>query len=362
MKKVIGTILFVIIFEWSCSSNDATFKIPDDYSHNKVPESGLITPEVKFEFSGASGHYDYAPSVIQDSSGIRYAFVCENKDAYKIVDHVYLYKGIPSEVGSKVLYKWEPGVMILAPSADGWDKCHICDPDVREFKTKYKNEEYNWIMTYLGVDQWDCNHNQIGLAVSKKIEGPYVKFDQNPIICSENLMTWGVGQSTTIVLDSTTVRIFYTSSSVGLAYKDVRLDNLDNIQFEKEKVIPGMTSNNYPAASAKNMYLVSERWESSADRNMTPTWVGNVSKLRYIPINQNLSTPEKDWIEIGRVGAKESGFPRNHNPAILTDSKGYMMNDDELIMYFTPAVTGENWLWSYDLYSARFDLKRFFNK
>ena len=39
-----------------------------------------------------------------------------------------------------------------------------------------------------------------------------------------------------------------------------------------------------------------------------------------------------------------------------------MLNDDELIMYFTTAVTGENWLWSYDLYSARFDLKDFFKK
>ena len=29
-------------------------------------------------------------------------------------------------------------------------------------------------------------------------------------------------------------------------------------------------------------------------------------------------------------------------------------------MYFTPAMTGENWLWSYDLYSATFNLKSYF--
>lgn len=357
MKTNLGAVSIINLFLFSCTQPvDNTF-----FPYvTKPTESKLITPIVKFEFSGPNGHYDYAPSVIQGKDSIRYAFVCQNKDAYKIVDYIFLFKGVPIKVGLDVQYKWQSEIMVLAPSETGWDNCHTCDPDVREFKTVYKNEKYNWIMTYLGVDQWDCNHNQVGLAVSKNIEGPYIKYDQNPIICSESLTTWGVGQSTTIVLDSTTIRVFYSSSAVGFAYRDIVLSNLENIQIGEEILIPGMTSNNYPAASAKNMYLVSERWMNSTDINMTPTWVGNVAKLRYIPINQNLSTPQKDWIEIGSVSSKESGFPRNHNPGILTDTKGYIMNDDELIMFFTPAVTGDNWLWSYDMYSARFDLKKFF--
>jgi hypothetical protein len=323
-----------------------------------MQKNKLISPEIKYEFSGGAGHYNYAPSVIQDKYGIRYAFVCQNRDAFKIVDFIYLFKGIPTKEG----YKWQPGTMIVQPSDCGWDDCHICDPDVREFKTVYKNETYNWIMTYLGVDRWDCKHNQIGLAISKNIEGPYIKFDQNPIITYQDTTKWGVGQSTTIVIDSVTVRIFYTSSNVGFAFRDIKLNDLQNIKFGEEKNIPGMDINNYPAASTKNMYMVSERREKSADIKMIPTWVGNVSKLRYIPIGQNLSTPDKDWIEIGQVGPKESGFPRNHNPGILTDTKGYMLNDDELIMFFTPAVTGEDWLWSYDIYTARFDLIKYFKK
>ena len=42
---------------------------------------GPVTPEVNYEFSGGAGHYDYAPSVIQDQYGVRFAFLCENKDA-----------------------------------------------------------------------------------------------------------------------------------------------------------------------------------------------------------------------------------------------------------------------------------------
>ena len=75
---------------------------------------------------------------------------------------------------------------------------------------------------------------------------------------------------------------------------------------------------------------------------------------------ESLFTEEDGWIEIGHSGPEETGFPRNHNPGILTDTKGYMLNDDELVMYFTPAMTGENWLWSYDLYSATFNLKNYF--
>src|SRR5690606_39781661 len=117
---------------------------------------------------------------------------------------------------------------------------------------------------------------------------------------------------------------------------------------------------NYPAFSEKHVYMVSER-RVNMDTQI-PTWVGNESELTYIPRDWELTTSGHKWIKIGVVTPKESGFPRNHNPGISTDERGYMLNDDELVMYFTPAVTGSNWLWSYDMYSARFDLKGFFNK
>ena len=42
------------------------------------------------------------------------------------------------------------------------------------------------------------------------------------------------------------------------------------------------------------------------------------------------------------------------------DGYGYkkvlIVDDNELIVYFTPAVTGSDWLWSYDLWSATYDI------
>ena len=327
----------------SCKGNDGN-------------EPQKLTPQIRYEFSGGAGHYNYAPSIIEDQYGIRYGFVCENRDPFKIVDYVYLYKGIPTEKG----YVWQPGTQIIEPSETGWDNCHICDPDVREFKTTYKGETYNWIMTYLGVDRWDCNHNQIGLAISKNIEGPYIKFDRNPLVAYEDTTKWGVGQSTTIVKDSTTIQLFYHSSTENgpFCMREIKLNDLDNIILGEEKAIPFLSANSYPAMSDKNIYMVSETRVSPIKE--IPTWVGDVCRLAYKPRTESLFTEEDGWIEIGHAGPEKTGFPRNHNPGILTDTKGYMLNDDELVMHFTPAMTGENWLWSYDLYSATFNLKNYF--
>lgn len=344
MKNQLLFIYFAVLTCWGCENN----------AENNVPPT--IIPEIKYEFSGGAGHYNYAPSIIQDQYGIRYGFICENRDPFKIVDYIYLYKGIPTKEG----YVWQPRTQIIAPSETGWDNCHICDPDVREFKTYYKGETYNWIMTYLGVDQWDCNHNQIGLAISKNIEGPYIKFDKNPLVAYEGRDKWGVGQSTTIIKDETTILLFYHSTTENGPYcmREIKMNDLDNIELGEEKKVPFLSANSYPAMSKKNIYMVSET-RAYTDKTI-PTWVGDICRLAYKPKTESLFTKEDGWIEIGHAGPEETGFPRNHNPGILTDTKGYMLNDDELVMYFTPAMTGENWLWSYDLYSATFNLKNYF--
>lgn len=316
------------------------------------------SPVVKYELSGGAGHYDYAPSFIIDEYGIIYGFLCENKEPFKIVDYIYLYKGIPTENG----YVWQPGTEIVAPSKDGWDDCHICDPDVREFKTTYNGETYNWIMTYLGVDQWDCNHNQIGLAVSKNIEGPYIKFDGNPLVPYAGRDKWGTGQSTTIVKDSTTIMLFYHSTTENgpFCYREIKLNDLNNIVVGEEIKIPFFQANTYPTFSDDYIFMVSERRGKQYDASVIPTWVGDECVVKYKPKKGGVIAKDaSEWTEMYVIGPEHSGFPRNHNPGFLTDTKGYLPDPSELTVYFTPAVTGEDWLWSYDLYSAKFDLSKF---
>jgi hypothetical protein len=315
-----------------------------------------IAPIIRYELSGGAGHYNYAPSFIQDDYGIIYGFLCQNRDPFKIVDYIYLYKGIPTPNG----IKWQPGTEVLAPSDAPWDNCHVCDPDVREFHCVWHGETYNYIMTYLGVDQWDCNHNQIGLAVAKAIEGPWIKIPK-PLIPYEDRTKWGVGQSTTIVKDSTTVQIFYHSTTDNGPYcmREVKLDDLDNIKLGPELPVPNLRSNSFPAFSKRYMYVVEEKRDYT-DATI-PTWVGNICSLSFAPISANILSKNNIWTEIGRVDPSLSHFPRNHNPGILTDTRGYIPDDNQLITFFTVSVLGPDWLWSYDLYSASYDLKKFFD-
>ena len=66
---------------------------------NDGNEPQALTPQIRYEFSGGAGHYNYAPSIIEDQYGIRYGFVCENRDPFKIVDYVFLILIVMSVLG-----------------------------------------------------------------------------------------------------------------------------------------------------------------------------------------------------------------------------------------------------------------------
>lgn len=321
----------------------------------KDASGSLVVPQVRYELSGGAGHYDYAPSFIIDEYGIIYGFLCENKNPFEIIDYVYLYKGIPTEDG----YVWQPGTQIIAPSETGWDHIHICDPDVRALKTKYKGKTYNYIMTYLGVDQW-FNHNQIGLAVSEAIEGPYIKYEGNPIIPYEGLDTWGTGQSTSLVKNDSTIVVYYhnTGSKTNYSRREVILNDLDKgIRLGEQEDIPHLMANSYPALGKDHLYMVTEM-RSDEYEKVVPTWVGDLCRVARMPLDGDIFAEEDPWEVLGWVTPELSGFPRNHNPGFLTDEKGYLPDEDKLTVFFTTGVLGDDWLWSYDLYSAVFDMTR----
>ena len=307
---------------------------------------------VRYEFGREEGYYCYAPSVIEDVDGVRYAFVCRNMNAGEVVDHIFLYTGTPS--GDSTV--WDEGACVLSPSAEGWDRCHVCDPDVREFPLTYRGEQYRWIMTYLGVDRWDCLHNQIGLAFAKEIGGPYVKYDRNPLIVSADTTTWGVGQSTSIVADPSTIRIFYACRGDRLGTRLIRLNPVETLEIGPEELVPGLPPNSYPATSGQYLYAVSET-RSGALREV-PTWVGDICRVQRMPLPHGITRlmpkdPAPHWTVLGEIVPARSGSPRNHNPGLLTDTRGYVADGQPLTIYFTPADTGSNWLWSYEIRSMR---------
>jgi hypothetical protein len=322
---------------------------------NSSNNDSLMTPSVQYEFDGGTGHYTYSPSPIEMQDKSRYIFVCENEDPFIIRDHIYLYKGIP--LGNE--YTWNQGKLMLSPTQNTWDSVHCCDPCVREFSLKYKNEQYNWIMTYLGCDRFDCNHNQIGLAFAKNIDGPYIKYDKNPLIASYDQTQWGVGQTSIIVKDSTTIELFYTSSISGtsLRERDIKLNILDSINIGEENIVSslGLGAADADIAFSNDKAFAVLPLENPAANSVPP--VCETTRLLCIPLTENIFSATNNWKLIGYISPENSGFPRNHNARLLTDPKGYIMSNDTLIVYFSVSSTSSDWLWTYHIYSAVFNNK-----
>src|SRR5690554_2991288 len=67
-------IFFALVLLWGCQSKT---------NSNGEQPLATTTPQIKYEFSGGAGHYNYAPSIIQDEYGIRYGFICENRDPFR---------------------------------------------------------------------------------------------------------------------------------------------------------------------------------------------------------------------------------------------------------------------------------------
>ena len=97
-----------------------------------------------------------------------------------IRDHIILRK----EVKAGTEWQAVEEKVVLAPSttSDEWDSVHVCDPFVIGGDYHYKNTDYYYAMLYLGCNTLDNSKNEIGIAFAKEPEGPWVKYENNPII------------------------------------------------------------------------------------------------------------------------------------------------------------------------------------
>lgn len=69
----------------------------------------------------------------------------------------------------------------------------------------YQEEKYSYLMAYLGCVTSDNTKNEVGLAVAKAPEGPFIKIESNPI-CHYELndnkgFQWGYGQPSMVSMD-----------------------------------------------------------------------------------------------------------------------------------------------------------------
>ena len=302
-------------------------------------------------------YYNYAPCLIQTDSNTQYLYYCGNQHSSEIVDYICWRKGI-LEDGK---WSWSNENVAFGPSLSDWDKCHVCDPDIVQGIFNYNNHTYSWAMTYLGVAQWDCNANQIGIAFSDSIEGPWIKYENNPIIKAPNLKTWGVGQDSMVSLNNKgLIRIIYRYSD-GIddycKYKDFDFTNVNEFY---EGTVHSVTRNGLTDDISHTCgshvafdpdrqiyYMAAEHIWDEAKRSCRETMIATLSK-------NDFENSTGKWNIIYKYNQGSTGYSSNHNSAIARDSYGYIVDKNKLTIAISSS--DDSGLWSFKINTAELSL------
>ena len=273
--------------------------------------------------------------------------------------------------------------IVLGPTEGTFDQRHTCDPSVTKGKFIYNDETYNYLMAYLGSIQSDNNGNEIGIAVSKTPEGPWIKCDEiNPLIPydRENAI-WGTGQASLVNIDGEgDILMFYSVGNKDGTYEEVReydLSNLNEPVLLQHARVPtnGLQSGDtlicdadvcYDVAN-KKMLLVKGKIPYSPDGN-SPAFIADKLVVYYMDLsNSSKPTDElfkgnnaSNWRLLGEIGYEQTGFMRNHNAGLLTDPYGHLLENTDFIevaLTRSDIANNEwNWLSTYRIYSLSLPL------
>lgn len=348
-----------------------------------VPNVG----EVKMLFDhgkiGESKYYNYCPSIFIENNQ-EHIYYCTNKDEGNVTDYIGYRRG--SVVNDNINYS-DTSFVLTHGETGRWDSRHDCDPSVVKGEFKFHGEIYNYLMAFLGCVPSDCTQNEVGIAVSKTPEGPWIKCDFkedgttkiNPIVpysefdCEST--NWGTGQPSLISVDKKgkVILLSTVGSKIG-TFTNVReydFSDIDNYVKLKEKLkIPsdglkqtytgtGFINNGDFAYDPINrrVLMVKERQYCGTD-GKSPTMIGDTLDVYYLDDTEfdeigvgdvlfagNNTT--KIWKLMGSIDQKLTGFLRNHNAGLITDPYGYVLDTDKLGVVFTRSDEGTSSDWSY---------------
>ena len=319
----------------------------------------LPQPKAWRLFPKGSEFYNYSVFSIEDKD-VHHFWWCQNADPYQIVDHIYYRKFLFSKK------KWTAPQLALAPSEEGWDSLHICDPAVVKGEFNYQGKTYEYALFYLGTDSPEGRHNQIGVAFSQTPEGPWVKYEGNPIV-EGSKRTWGVGQPSVISLDKRgKLLLFYTKQEENLATNtymmEIDFSDMKNPKFGKPILVPtgglkereeGMKVILNDADFAYDpkedvFYLVRPQHPYPLTPSGEMAIVSSHIQIARIK-GEDLRSGRGEWKIIGEIGPENSGFPLNHSPSLARDWYGWLENTKQLRINFSVG-NFEDFLWSYTNY------------
>lgn len=287
-----------------------------------------------------------------------HVWYCTNKISGNITDHIGYRTA--TKVGNQ--WRFSKEKIVLGPTPGTWDSRHTCDPSVIKGKFTLGEKVFSYLMVYLGCVTDDCKDNETGIAFSESIEGPWIKYNANPLIPyigSKDFpgphVYWGYGQPCVVSVDKLgQCIIFY---NVGIAETFTRAEHWDlsdllhprkirDVRLSDEGYInligqPDVIGNADFAFDEKThaFYAVGDMRIRGEDQ---PTYISNALPLlktqllpseRY-PMATLFDAPIR-WKTLFVVDSTVSGFAKNHNPGILTDLYGWLEDPKDVLVGYT---------------------------
>lgn len=357
--------LFLLFMTFSIAGCDSV-EVVGFFDPELIPEkrdfSSYSCKDPVFE-NERDGIYNYCPSVIELEDGTRYVYYCTNTEAFEVIDHV----GCRKAVLSDCYYSYEDEQIVLMPTADTWDAQHTCDPSVIAGEFSYQGETYSYLMAYLGCVTTNNQENELGLAVAKSPEGPFIKVGTEPLIHFSKddpdspVFEWGVGQPSLVNMDKKgRVMIFYTrgdKDGTRIIAEEWDLSDLDSpIQMSSTKLsAAGLENLNGSTDYMNNADFaydpVRNRFYAVSDTHPNPTTTPNfISSNFRVTYFEGTDFANVEWKTVEVPGEEETGFPRNHNCGLVRDMYGHLLSDYQLSVYYTMSEQNDDYLWTYRIY------------
>ena len=299
--------------------------------------------------------FNYCPAILVEDD-VMHIWYCTNKTSGVIMDHIGYRTGVQQADGKWLFSEQE---IVLAPTPGTWDGRHTCDPAVIKGEFKMQGETYYYLMSYLGCVTEDYSKNETGIAVAKSPAGPWIKVDHlNPIVPwgdpnifgngddRNGFNSWGTGMPALVSVDQKgKVLLFFQTASRGTGIQYWDLSDLDDpkvmwdatrnnngiLRSDGLSCGVGITDYAYDPI-AKRFYVFGVTNEKNPP-NITETLVNSHCVLAYI---ENVESMEHlceilqqntyRWKCVGHVGPEQTGWDRNHNPGIVRDPFGYIMD------------------------------------
>lgn len=365
----------------SCGEENTDYIFPDDDTPEQpsnVAAKGMSTPQFFFGFVGQD-RYSYCPTVMQTADGTVHAWFCGNPVADQMVDNVYHVTQTDGTVSS--------AVSVLQPGAPGtWDSHHTCDPSVVEGQFRMGGTTYKYAMFYLGCSL-EYYYNEVGVAFSNDLNATtWVKYPKQivrktwPTEGDQDLgggnKSWGVGQPAAISLDKKgKVLLAYTLGDAGGTYemwRECDLSDMDNPVVGSAHRIPNAGLVDYDGTNAdyitdidlavdeEHNRIVMIRPVHAPGNIVYPTYIEPAVEIDYMNYD-DFKASKGSWTSLFRVTKAQSGFARNHNPGLQTDSYGYITDYLHPVFFYTvskeaPDVAGQAGKqaeWTYHIYRSQ---------